>query len=642
MARELKYADKATQQMLKIAEQEHVPMIWDRYDAMQPQCGFGTLGLCCRHCSMGPCRIDPFGDGPKTGICGATADTIAARHLARMIAGGAAAHSDHGRDIAHTLHLIGENASSVYTVKSMDKLKEIAAIYGVKTEGKEPQQLAHDVAQEVLKDFGQQTGTVRMAETAPEARKKLWKEQRIFPRAVDREIVEIMHRTHIGVDAEYKNVIKQGLRASLGDGWGGSMIGTELSDVIFGLPNPLKTLANIGILKKDHVNLIVHGHEPTLSDIIAVISQEPELVEKAKAVGAKGIQLGGICCTANEIMMRHGIPLCGSYMQQELALMTGVVDMMVVDVQCIWPGLENTAKCFHTRLVTTSPKAKMPGFEHIEFEEERAAEIARNIIEEAINNYPNRKGRTTIPNVTQGAIAGFTTESVFRFLGGKYRSTFRPLNDAIIAGRIRGLAGVVGCSNPNMEFEEGHLTVVRELIKNDVLVASTGCNAITCAKHGLMTPEAAFKHAGKGLQEVCQAVGLPPVLHLGSCVDNSRILRVLTEVVKEGGLGEDISDLPAAGAAPEWMSEKAVSIGFYFVASGVYTIIGRPLPVVGAPALHKYLTEEIEEEVGGKWAFEMDPVEAAHMMLRHIDKKRKALKLKPMIYPQPFSESEEE
>jgi carbon-monoxide dehydrogenase catalytic subunit len=450
-----------------------------------------------------------------------------------------------------------------------------------------------------------------------------------------------MHRTHIGVDADYKNVIKQGLRASLGDGWGGSMIGTELSDVIFGQPNPLKTLANIGILKKDHVNLIVHGHEPTLSDIIAVISQEPELVEKAKSVGAKGIQLGGICCTANEIMMRHGIPLCGSYMQQELALMTGVVDMMVVDVQCIWPGLENTAKCFHTRLVTTSPKAKMPGFEHIEFEEDRAAEIARNIIEEAINNYPNRNGRTTIPNVTQGAIAGFTTESVFQFLGGKYRSTFRPLNDAIAAGRIRGLAGVVGCSNPNMEFEEGHLTIVRELIKNDVLVASTGCNAITCAKHGLMTPEAAFKHAGKGLQEVCRAVGLPPVLHLGSCVDNSRILRVLTEVVKEGGLGEDISDLPAAGAAPEWMSEKAVSIGFYFVASGVYTVIGWPLPVVGALVLHKYLTEEIEQEVGGKWAFEMDPVETAHMMLRHIDRKRKALKLKPMIYPQALKPEEE-
>jgi carbon-monoxide dehydrogenase catalytic subunit len=392
-------------------------------------------------------------------------------------------------------------------------------------------------------------------------------------------------------------------------------------------------------MKKDHVNLVVHGHEPTLSDIIAVVSQDQDLVDKAKAVGAKGIQLSGICCTANEIMMRHGIPLAGSYMQQELALMTGVVDMMVVDVQCIWPGLENTAKCFHTKLVTTSPKAKMPGFDHIEFHEDRAVEIAKQIIEEAINNYPNRNGQQiNLPAVSQDAVVGFTTESVFQFLGGKYRSTYRPLNDAIIAGRIRGLAGVVGCSNPNVEFEEGHLTIVKELLKNDVLVASTGCNAITCAKHGLMTPEAAFKHAGKGLQEVCQAVGLPPVLHMGACLDNSRILRLLTEVVKEGGLGDDISDLPGAGAAPEWMSEKAVCIGFYFVASGVYTVIGRPLPVVGAPALHKYLTEEIEQEVGGKWAFEADPIEAAHMMLRHIDKKRKALKLKPMIYPQPFSE----
>jgi carbon-monoxide dehydrogenase catalytic subunit len=303
--------------------------------------------------------------------------------------------------------------------------------------------------------------------------------------------------------------------------------------------------------------------------------------------------------------------------------------------------LENTAKCFHTKLVTTSPKAKMPGFDHIEFHEDRAVEIAKQILEEAINNYPNRNGQQiNLPNVSQGAVGGFSTESVFRFLGGKYRSTYRPLNDAIIAGRIRGLAGVVGCSNPNMEYEEGHLTIVKELLKNDVLVASTGCNSITCAKHGLMTPEAAFKHAGKGLQEVCQAVGIPPVLHMGACLDNSRILRVLTEVVKEGGLGEDIADLPAAGAAPEWMSEKAVCIGFYFVASGVYTVIGRPLPVVGAPALHKYLTEEIEQETGGKWVFEMDPVETAHKMLRHIDKKRKALKLKPMIYPQAFKSEE--
>ena len=637
MASNFKYADKATQQMIKRAADKQLNTVWDRYEAMQPQCGFGTLGLCCRHCSMGPCRIDPFGNGPQTGVCGATGDTIAARHLVRMIAAGAASHSDHGRDVAHTLLLIAENQDSDYSVKDPMKLKEVAQIYGIETSGRELTEIAHDVAKAVLNEFGQQEGTVKIAETAPPERVKLWKEIGIMPRAIDREVVETMHRTHIGVDADYKNLIKQGLRTSLADGWGGSMVGTELSDVIFSTPEPLRTKANLGVLKKDFVNVVVHGHEPTLSDIIAIISKNEGLTEKAKAVGAKGINLSGICCTANEIMMRHGIPLAGSYMQQELAIMTGVVDMMIVDVQCIWPGLEQTAENFHTKLVTTSPKAKMPGFEHIEFDEDKAVETATGILENAIENYPNRNGQETyIPKVTADAVAGFTSESVFKFLGGTYRSTYRPLNDAVINGRIRGAAGVIGCSNPNVEFEEGHLTIVKELLANDVLVVSTGCNSITCAKHGLMQPEAAFKYAGKGLQEVCSAVGLPPVLHMGACLDNSRILKVLANIVAEGGLGNDISDLPAAGAAPEWMSEKAVCIGFYFVASGVYTVIGHPLPVMGSPNLHKYLTEEIEQDTGGKWEFELDHKEAAHKMIRHIDAKRKALKLKPMMYEQPF------
>ncbi|RKY00958.1 MAG: carbon monoxide dehydrogenase, partial [Spirochaetes bacterium] len=347
---------------------------------------------------------------------------------------------------------------------------------------------------------------------------------------------------------------------------------------------------------------------------------------------------GGICCTATEILMRHGIPVAGNFLQQELAVITGAVELMVVDVQCLMPGLERVAKCFHTKLVTTSPKAKIPGFEHIEFEEERAVEIAKKIIEEAINNFKNRKSeKVMVPDDTERLIAGFSAESVFNFLGGTYRATYRPLNDAVIAGRIRGAAGVIGCSNPNVNYDEGHIKMVKELIKNDVLVVTTGCDAISCAKHGLLQPESAFKYAGKGLQEVCRAVGIPPVLHVGSCVDNSRILRILTNIVAEGGLGEDISDLPVAGAAPEWMSEKAVSIGFYFVASGVYTTIGHPLPMMGSANLHKYLTEEIEEEVGGKWAFELDPVKAAHMMIDHIDKKRAALKLKPVMYEQAYA-----
>jgi len=635
---DLSFADQASREMVKRAKSEDIATVWDRYQLMQPQCGFGTLGICCRNCTMGPCRIDPFGEGPQVGICGANADTIAARNIARMIAGGAAAHSDHGRDIAHTLLMVAKSERSDYQIKNEEKLKAVAEVYGIKTSEKDIKKIAEEVAHAALEEFGRQEGEVVMAQTAPPKRVALWRTLGIMPRSVDREIVEIMHRTHIGVDTDYKNIIRHGMRTALSDGWGGSMIATELSDVLFGIPNPLRSRANLGVIDPEYVNVIVHGHEPTLSDIIAVVSMSEEMQKKAQKKGAKGINITGICCTANEILMRRGIPVAGNFLQQELAILTGAVELMVVDVQCLMPSLSTVTGCFHTKLVTTSPKAKMPGVEHIEFHEDKAVEIAKKILDAAIENFPNRKSeRVFVPQHNENLIAGFTTESVFKFLGGTYRATYRPLNDAVIAGRLRGAAGVVGCSNPNVNYEEGHIKMVKELIKNDVLVVTTGCNAISCAKHGLLQPEAAFKHAGKGLQEICRAVGIPPVLHLGSCVDNSRILRVLTNVVAEGGLGEDISDLPVAGAAPEWMSEKAVSIGFYFVTSGVYTMIGHPLPMMGSKNMFNYLTDEIEDEVGGKWAFELDPVEAAHKMIQHIDKKRKALKLKPMMYEQAFA-----
>jgi len=637
MAKELKFADNASKEMLNKANKENIEVVWDRYEMMQPACGFGELGICCKICSMGPCRIDPFGEGAQTGVCGATVDTIAARNLVRMIAGGASAHSDHGRDIAHTLLLAATDPNSDYKIKDKEKLFRIAQVYNIDTKGKDEKHVAKEVAEKALNEFGQQHGTIKIAEMAPKKRLEVWKKAGIMPRAIDREIVESMHRTHMGVDADYKNLIKHGMRTAISDGWGGSLIATELSDVLFGSPNPLKSKVNLGVLKEDHVNLLVHGHEPTLSDMIAIVSQDKELVQKAIDKGAKGIVVAGICCTANEILMRHGIPIAGSFLQQELALLTGAVDLMTVDVQCVMPGLATVAGCFHTKLVTTSPKAKIPGVNHIEFSEDKAVQIAKDIISAAIDNYPNRnKKNVTIPDHTEKLVAGFTPESIYHILGGKYRSTYRPLNDAVMSGRLRGAAGVIGCSNPNMEYEEAHIKLVKELLKNDTLVVTTGCNAITCAKHGLLRPEAAFEYAGKGLQEICHATGIPPVLHLGSCVDNSRILITLANIVSEGGLGEDISDIPVAGAAPEWMSEKAVSIGFYFVASGVYTMICKPLPVMGSKNLFDYITDKIENEVGGKWAFEIDPVLAAHKMLDHIDKKRKALKLKPMLYKQDY------
>ncbi|MBN2271712.1 MAG: anaerobic carbon-monoxide dehydrogenase catalytic subunit [Sedimentisphaerales bacterium] len=615
--------DKASQEMIELMAKAGRENAWDRLEAQSPQCGFGKQGICCRICSMGPCRITKKA---PLGICGADADTIAARNLVRMIAGGAAAHSDHGRDVAHTLKMAAESDSCDYTIKDGLKLMEVAARYGIKIEGRETNEIAKDLAETMLSEFGKHEGTlISAAAYPPPARQKVWEEFGVTPRAIDREIVEIMHRTHMGVGSDYKNLMKQGIRACLADGWGGSLIATEVSDILFGSPWPIRFGTNLGVLDSEQVNIIVHGHEPTLSDIIVAVSQEPEMIKAAKDKGAKGINLSGICCTANEILMRHGIPVAGNFLQQELALMTGAVEVMLVDVQCIMPALGSLADCFHTKLITTSPKCKIAGAQHIEFHEDRAIETAREIVKMAIDNFGNRKGACHIPGVSERGIAGFNTENIFHHLGGRFRASYRPLNDNVINGRIRGAAGVVGCNNPKQVHDYGHLAMIKELIKNDVLVVSTGCSAIAAGKAGLMRPEAAAKYCGPGLAEVCEAVGIPPVLHVGSCVDNSRILTILSNVVAEGGLGEDISELPVAGAAPEWMSEKAVSIGMYFVASGVYTVIAEPLPVLGAPNLTRYLTDEMEKDVGGKWAFEADPVKAAHLMIEHIESKRDAL-----------------
>jgi carbon-monoxide dehydrogenase catalytic subunit len=402
--------------------------------------------------------------------------------------------------------------------------------------------------------------------------------------------------------------------------------------------------ANLGVLKTDMVNVIVHGHEPSLSEMIVAATQDPEIITYAQAAGAKGINLAGICCTANEILMRQGIPAAGNFLHQELAILTGAVEAMVVDVQCVMQALVSLAQNFHTLVITTSPKAKIKGATHIEFDEQHAMQIARQILRTAIDNYKNR-GEVRIPAETESLIPGFSHEYINYMLGGAYRSSFRPLNDAIMAGRIRGLAAVVGCNNPRSQQDYLHTYVTRELLKQDVLVVETGCGAIASAKLGLLLGEAGLDQVGAGLREVCEAIGIPPVLHMGSCVDNSRILTVLTQVAEEGGLGDDIDQIPAVGLAPEWMSEKALAIGAYCAASGVYVIFGGNSPVSGMPdrvaessIVSRYMSEGWEKLYGGKMEFVADPDEMVRRGLAHIDKKRAALGL-PVYDPHRFGRS---
>jgi carbon-monoxide dehydrogenase catalytic subunit len=629
---ETKSIDPGTLELIEKAARDGVNTTFDRAESLKA-CPIGSVGSCCKHCGMGPCRVPlpkgkeetPEEKQKRRGVCGATAETIAARNFIRMIAGGAAAHSDHGRGVAELFLAVAKGEAPGYTIKDEQKLLQVALDLGVEIGERSNNEIAADIGEIALGEYGKQEGELITLRKAPLKRQELWRKLGVAPRGIDREIVEIMHRTHIGVDQDYKSLLKQGVRAAIADGWGGSMLATDLQDILFGTPAPILGQANLGALEKDEVNIIIHGHEPLLSEMIVAAAQDPEMVKLAEAKGAKGINLAGMCCTANEILMRHGVPIAGNFLQQELAIVTGAVDAMVVDVQCIMQSIQTVAECYHTKIITTSPKARIPGATHIEFDEHDALKSAREIVKTAIENFPNRKGNVHIPDNKTDQIAGFSHETINYLLGGMFRASYRPLNDNIINGRIRGVAGVVGCNNARTKHNEAHINMVKELIKNDVLVITTGCNAIACAEAGLLVPEAAKKFAGKGLAEVCETVGIPPVLHMGSCVDNSRILIAATAMVKDGGLGDDISDLPVAGAAPEWMSEKAISIGQYFVASGVYTVFGVTWPTTGSKEVTDFLFKDMEEMLGGMWAFEPDPIRAAHLMIAHIDKKRKAL-----------------
>ncbi|MGC8602286.1 MAG: anaerobic carbon-monoxide dehydrogenase catalytic subunit [Desulfomonilaceae bacterium] len=607
--------------MLAKAASDNVATVWDRYHDQQPQCGFCEMGLSCRICNMGPCRIDPFGEGPQQGVCGADADIIVARNLGRMIAAGAASHSDHGRDLVEVLAKVAKGKAPGYLIKDPDKLRRVAGEYGISIDDKDDLTLAGELADAMQEDYGTRKSCLTLVARAPEKRRALWAKAGVIPRGIDRETSEMMHRTHMGVDNDWVNLLLHGLRNALSDGWGGSMIATEVSDILFGVPMPSKSTVNMGVLKEDHVNIIVHGHNPVVSETIVAATQSPDLIKLANKKGAKGINLAGVCCTGNELMMRHGIPMAGNHLMTELVLVTGAVEMMIVDYQCVMPAISQVAACYHTKMISTSDKAKFPGMEHHEFSPENAQKMAYDLVKMAVENFARRNPeKVLIPVKPQEVIGGMSVEAIIGALGG----STDPLIQAIKTGKIRGAVGIVGCNNPKIKHDFGHVGLTTKLIANDILVLDTGCVSVAHAKAGLKTMSA-LDICGPGLKEICGALGVPPVLHVGSCVDNVRILVLVSALAN--ALGCDISDLPVAGSAPEWYSEKAVTIGCYFVASGVFTHLGPMPPITGSMNVVRLLTEGLNDVVGATFAVEPDPEKAAKIIMRHIEEKRKALGL---------------
>ena len=591
-----------------------------------PHCGFGEAGTCCRICSMGPCRITP--KAPR-GICGCDVHGIVGRNYLRFTAGGSATHSDHGREIMHTLYQTREGGN--YQVKDPEKLKRIAKEWGVETEGKDIYDLAHEIAEIGLLEYGKPFGTQRFLKRAPEHTQKLWNEAGIEPRAIDREVSQSLHMTHMGCSSKPEALIRQSLRAGLSDGWGGSMMGTEFSDVMFGTPKPIDTTANIGVMEKDNVNIIVHGHDPSLSEMIVFYANDPEMIAYAKENGAKGITVAGVCCTSNEVTMRHGIPMAGNFLSQENVVLTGACEAIVVDVQCIFPALGPLSKCFHTKFITTSPIAQIPDSDFIEFHAESAGENARAIVRTAIENFKNRRPElVNIPDLKTKARVGYSVEAIKKELDGVCNShvdtygTTKPLIDCVKAGVLRGAVAMVGCNNPKVRPDTAHIELMKKLLKNDIIVILSGCSAQAAAKAGLMDPDAK-EYCGEGLKRVCELVRIPPVLHMGSCVDISRMMILASDIAKDWGI--NISQIPLCGCAPEWMSEKAVSIGNYVVATGIDTYLGVDPYTKGSSEVVDLLQGEhgVKDWVEAHFIVDTDIESLGDKMIAGIEAKRAAL-----------------
>ncbi len=618
--------EAATASLLENGKKVGADSWQQRVKNQTPHCGFGEAGTCCRICSMGPCRITP--KSPR-GICGCDVHGIVARNYLRFTAGGSATHSDHGREICHTLYEAKEGGN--YQVKDPEKLLRIAQEWGIETEGKDIYALAHEVAETGLMEYGKPFGVQRFLKRAPEHTQKLWHDAEVEPRAIDREVSQSLHMTHMGCSSLPEALIRQSLRAGLSDGWGGSMMGTEFSDVLFGTPKPVDTTANIGVMEKDMVNIIVHGHDPSLSEMIVQYANDPELIALAKEQGAKGINIAGVCCTSNEVAMRHGIPMAGNFLSQENVVLTGACEAIVVDVQCIFPALGPLSKCFHTKFVTTSPIARMPDSEFIRFSAESAGENAKAIVKMAVLNYKNRnQDLVNIPQQKTKARVGYSVEAIKKCLDGVTNShvdelgTTKPLIDVIKAGVLRGAVAMVGCNNPKVRPDTAHIELMKKLLKNDVILILSGCSAQAAAKAGLMDMDAK-EYCGDGLKRVCDLVGIPPVLHMGSCVDISRMMILASDIAKDWGV--NISQVPVVGCAPEWMSEKAVSIGNYVVATGIDTFLGVDPYTKGSEEVTALLqgAHGIKDWVEANFTVETDIEKLGDLMIERIEAKRCAL-----------------
>lgn len=616
--------DPAVREMLLHMEKAGCETCFDRFDSQKPHCTFGMAGVCCRNCNMGPCRITKKS---SRGVCGADADLIVARNLLRWVAAGVAAHGARGREIMLALKASAQGLLQI-PIAGAEKVKKSAAQFGINTDGKTVEELASEVADILIEDLSRAVpGKHKTLHAfATQERINVWKELDILPVGAYHEVFEALHRTSTGTDGDWKNIMKQFLRCGLAFAWS-SVLGSSIAmDSLFGIPERSTVKANLGALKEGYVNIAVHGHSPLLVSEIVKQGRSEEFVSLAREKGALGIQFYGICCSGLSAMYRYGgvIPLSNA-VGAELVLGTGALDLWVADVQDVFPSIIEVAKCFKTTVVTTSDSARLPGAEHYGYDHEHSnlsetEALARTIIKRAIDSFASRRDVPVfIPKYEVDAEIGFSVEYAISRFGSA-----GAIADALKSGKILGIVNLVGCNNPRVIYEKAIADVALKLIENNILVLTNGCASFPLLKLGFCN-KAALRKAGNGLREFLEP-DLPPVWHMGECLDNARasaFFRALSDAS-----GKDIKDMPFAFASPEWSNEKGVGAALGFRLLGVNSYHSVYPPVQGSAKVMKYLFEDTQQTLGSVMVVEVDPEKLADRIVSDIKKKRKALEWK--------------
>ncbi len=613
--------DPAVREMMLRAEQIGIDTAFDRFDAQQPQCSFGLAGVCCKICNMGPCKITP--KSPK-GVCGADADLIVARNLLRSAAAGASQHGMHAREVILSLKWAAEGRLNI-PIMGQQKIRDTAKSFGIKTEHRQIKHIASDLADALLEDMSRtvpaEHRTIKAC--APAERQEVWKDLDIIPISAYHEVFEAFHKSGCGTDGDWKSVMQQFLRCGLSFTFSGVVGASIATDSLFGVGDRVTSKVNIGALKKGYVNIAVHGHLPTLVSQIVAVGQEEKFVELAKSKGAKGIQFYGICCSGLAAMYRYGgvIPLSNA-VSAELVLGTGALDLWVADVQDVFPSIMEVAKCFKTTVVTTSESARLPGAERFEYDHqhsniEQTRELAEKIVMRAIESFEARRGIPVyIPPYEVDAEVGFSVEYVCKRFG-----SMQPLADALREGKILGIVNMVGCSNPKVLYEKATVDVADVLLKNNVLILTNGCAAFPLMKLGYCNVSALDK-VGDSMREFLTP-DLPPVWHVGECIDNTRSTGIFAGVA--GASGHKICEMPYAFTSPEWGNEKGLDAALGFRLMGINSYHCVEAPIYGSKNVIEFLKEGTKEILGSAMHVDVDPVALGNKIVEDIKAKRRAL-----------------